>query len=122
MSLSEIYEKNQASQAKERDAVEALKVKAQEKTCLAADAVLDSVNTGVTEVYVNQRLLDGESRKLQQQCAKFAKQTKQWVALCEGLSKSLNEIGDIENWARVMENDVVAIAATLEAIHSAPPQ
>ena len=122
MSLSDIYERNQAAQVKEREAVDSLKSKAQEKTCLAADAVLDAVNSGVTEVYVNQRLLDAEARKLQQQSAKFSKQTKQWVALCEGLSKSLNEMGDIENWARVMENDVVAIAATLEAIHNSPNQ
>ena len=74
----------------------------------------------MTEVYVNQKLLDHEARELQTQAARFSRQTRQWVALCEQLNKSLKEIGDIENWARVMEDDVVAIAATLEAIHAAP--
>lgn len=76
--------------------------------------------SGVTEVYVNQKLLDHEARELQTQAARFGRQTRQWVALCEQLNKSLKEIGDIENWARVMEDDVVAIAATLEAIHASP--
>ena len=76
----------------------------------------------MTEVYVNQKLLDNEARELQAQAARFSKQTKQWVSLCEQLNSSLKEIGDIENWARVMEDDVVAIAATLEAIHAPPPK
>ena len=75
---------------------------------------------GVTEIYVNQKLLDNEARELQAQAARFSKQTKQWVTLCEQLNNSLKEIGDIENWARVMEDDVVAITATLEAIHAQP--
>jgi len=120
MSLYDVYDAHKSEQEKARSEADKLKERAQQATSRVADGVLDAVNAGVTEVYVNQKLLDNEARELQAQAARFSKQTKQWVALCEQLNNSLKEIGDIENWASVMEDDVVAIAATLEAIHAAP--
>jgi len=122
MSLYDIYDAHKEQQDKAREEAERLKDRAQAATCKVADGVLDAVNSGVTEVYVNQKLLDNEARELQAQALRFSKQTKQWVALCEQLNNSLKEIGDIENWARVMEDDVVAISTTLEAIHAPPPK
>mmetsp|Transcript_18119 Transcript_18119/g.22967 ORF Transcript_18119/g.22967 Transcript_18119/m.22967 type:complete len:81 (+) Transcript_18119:154-396(+) len=63
--------------------------------------------------------LSQKAKKLQQETAKFSKQTAQWVSLVESFNNSLKELGDIENWAQMIENDMKAISLTLEEIHKA---
>lgn len=58
--------------------------------------------------------MDAEAKLLHQGAMNFAKQTQQWLALVENFSSALKEIGDVENWARSIENDMKIITDTLE--------
>ncbi|XP_076864931.1 biogenesis of lysosome-related organelles complex 1 subunit 1 isoform X1 [Brachyhypopomus gauderio] len=85
-------------------------------TCLT-EALVDHLNVGVAQAYVNQRKLDHEVKTLQVQASQFAKQTAQWINMVEGFNQALKEIGDVENWARSIEMDMRTIATALEYVH-----
>nr|XP_046168929.1 biogenesis of lysosome-related organelles complex 1 subunit 1-like [Oncorhynchus gorbuscha] len=67
-------------------------------TCLT-EALVDHLNVGVAQAYVNQRKLDHEVKTLQVQAGQFSKQTSQWISMVEGFNQALKEIGDVENWS-----------------------
>ncbi|XP_031675435.1 biogenesis of lysosome-related organelles complex 1 subunit 1 isoform X1 [Oncorhynchus kisutch] len=96
-------------------------------TCLT-EALVDHLNVGVAQAYVNQRKLDHEVKTLQVQAGQFSKQTAQWISMVEGFNQALkicsgrwpsysDEIGDVENWARSIEVDMRTIATALEYVH-----
>uniref|UniRef100_A0A673Z238 Biogenesis of lysosome-related organelles complex 1 subunit 1 n=1 Tax=Salmo trutta TaxID=8032 RepID=A0A673Z238_SALTR len=88
-------------------------------TCLT-EALVDHLNVGVAQAYVNQRKLDHEVKTLQVQASQFSKQTAQWISMVEGFNQALKEIGDVENWARSIEMDMRTIATALEYVHKGP--
>ncbi|XP_059742705.1 biogenesis of lysosome-related organelles complex 1 subunit 1 isoform X1 [Bos taurus] len=85
-------------------------------TCLT-EALVDHLNVGVAQAYMNQRKLDHEVKTLQVQAAQFAKQTGQWIGMVENFNQALKEIGDVENWARSIELDMRTIATALEYVY-----
>jgi hypothetical protein len=109
-----------------------LRKQAEESITTTSGALLDSINIGVSTVFANQRKLEKETQALLGESARFSKQTTRWLTLLDGFNKSLKvsdvsirlvvliqvqEIGDIENWAKVIEKDMTTVATTLESIH-----
>ena len=69
----------------------------------------------MAEVFNTQRVIETSARELQVQAAQFAKQTGRWSALVTDFDRALKEVGDFENWVKVMEWDLQAVAGSLEA-------
>ncbi|CAF4903823.1 biogenesis of lysosome-related organelles complex 1 subunit 1 [Pieris napi] len=112
--LSSLIKEHQAKQSAKRTTQELKR-----KECISAandltQALVDHLNVGVAQAYLNQKKLDAEAKLLHQGAINFSKQTQQWVALVEHFSSALKEIGDVENWARSIENDMKIITNTLE--------
>lgn len=54
---------------------------------------------------------------LEANAVKFNKQAVQWNTMVANLGNALKEIGDVENWASVIESDLQEIAKALEFVH-----
>lgn len=76
----------------------------------------------VAQAYLNQKKLDAEAKQLQTAVIGFSKQTQQWMTLIDGFSAALKELGDIENWALAIENDMKNVTGTLEVAYKAARQ
>eukprot|EP00697_Spironema_sp_BW2_P016369 gnl/Spiro4/7568_TR3969_c0_g1_i1.p1 gnl/Spiro4/7568_TR3969_c0_g1~~gnl/Spiro4/7568_TR3969_c0_g1_i1.p1 ORF type:complete len:146 (-),score=49.89 gnl/Spiro4/7568_TR3969_c0_g1_i1:89-496(-) len=78
--------------------------------------LVDCVNSGVARVFANQQKIECESTKLQQQTARFAKQTSQWLEMYNKFQQALKELGDFDNWARTIESDMKAVALEIDSV------
>jgi biogenesis of lysosome-related organelles complex 1 subunit 1 len=72
----------------------------------ASEALVDSVNETVSCIFLSQRMIEEETKKLHVEAQKFSKQAGQWLQLLDSFSEALKELGDVENWAKSMERDM----------------
>uniref|UniRef100_A0A8B9RZ99 Biogenesis of lysosome-related organelles complex 1 subunit 1 n=1 Tax=Accipiter nisus TaxID=211598 RepID=A0A8B9RZ99_9AVES len=112
--LSRLLKEHQARQSERRELQERRRREAIAAATRLTEALVDHLNVGVAQAYVNQRKLDHEVKTLQVQAAQFAKQTGQWITMVENFNQALKEIGDVENWARSIEMDMRTIATALD--------
>lgn len=80
------------------------------------EGLANAVNDGVARIFVAQRKIDAESRQLQTNAGKFAKQTAAWIKLVDQFNTALKEVGDIQTWAKTIEADLQVVCATLESV------
>lgn len=73
-----------------------------------------NITNSVAQAYLNQKRLDAEAKQLHIGATNFAKQTQQWLQLIDGFISSLKELGDVENWAKIIETDMLVITDSLE--------
>ncbi|KYN14692.1 Biogenesis of lysosome-related organelles complex 1 subunit 1 [Trachymyrmex cornetzi] len=112
--LSAIVKEHQSKQAVRKERQEQKRKDAVQAASNLTQALVDHLNVGVAQAYLNQKKLDAEAKQLQHSATNFAKQTQLWLNLVESFSSSLKEIGDAENWARSIEGDMRTIATALE--------
>lgn len=115
--LSRLLKEHQAKQNERKELQERRRREAIAAATCLTEALVDHLNVGVAQAYVNQRKLDHEVKILQVQASQFSKQTAQWISMVEGFNQALKEIGDVENWARSIEMDMRTIATALEFVH-----
>ncbi|XP_051865620.1 biogenesis of lysosome-related organelles complex 1 subunit 1 [Pristis pectinata] len=115
--LSRLLKDHQAKQNERKELQEKRRKEAVAAATRLTEALVDHLNVGVAQAYVNQRKLDNEVKTLQIQAAQFAKQTQQWLGMVDNFNQALKEIGDVENWARSIEMDMRTIATALEYVY-----
>ncbi|XP_074658762.1 biogenesis of lysosome-related organelles complex 1 subunit 1-like isoform X1 [Tubulanus polymorphus] len=112
--LSSLLKQHQQKQQARKDSQEKKKKEVTTAVTKLTHALVDHLNAGVAQAYVNQKKLDTETKILQANAAQFAKQTTLWLRLVEDFNTALKEIGDVENWSRSMETDMRTISSALE--------
>ncbi|XP_035899896.1 biogenesis of lysosome-related organelles complex 1 subunit 1 [Anopheles stephensi] len=112
--LSAMIKDHQAKQAAKKEDQERRRKEAIMSANELTQNLVDHLNVGVAQAYLNQKRLDAEAKQLHVGATNFAKQTTQWLALIENFNGSLKEIGDVENWAKTIENDMNVITTALE--------
>ncbi|XP_059400092.1 biogenesis of lysosome-related organelles complex 1 subunit 1-like [Carassius carassius] len=120
--LSRLLKEHQAKQNERKESQERRRREAIAAATSLTEALVDHLNVGVAQAYVNQRKLDNEVKTLQVQASQFAKQTAQWINMVENFNQALKEIGDVENWARSIEMDMRTVTTALEYVHKGPVQ
>ncbi|XP_013101514.1 biogenesis of lysosome-related organelles complex 1 subunit 1 [Stomoxys calcitrans] len=112
--LSSMAKEHQAKQAKRKQEQEIRRKEAIDASNELTKALVEHLNVGVAQAYLNQKKLDAEAKQLHVGASNFAKQTQQWLQLIDNFSSALKELGDVENWARSIETDMQIIQNTLE--------
>ncbi|XP_055612863.1 biogenesis of lysosome-related organelles complex 1 subunit 1 [Uranotaenia lowii] len=112
--LSAMIKDHQARQAAKKEEQERRRKEAILSANELTQNLVDHLNVGVAQAYLNQKRLDAEAKQLHVGATNFAKQTQQWLTLIENFNGSLKEIGDVENWAKTIENDMNVITTALE--------
>ncbi|XP_034478507.1 biogenesis of lysosome-related organelles complex 1 subunit 1 [Drosophila innubila] len=112
--LTSMVKEHHAKQSKRKQEQEVRRKEAIETSNELTQSLVDHLNVGVAQAYLNQKRLDAEAKQLHVGATNFAKQTHQWLQLIDNFSSALKELGDVENWARSIEGDMQVIQQTLE--------
>jgi len=112
--LSSLVKEHQARQIVRKEKQEVKRKEALSAATNLTTALVDHLNVGVAQAYLNQKRLDSEAKQLHLNATNFSKQTTAWLQLIDSFNNSLKEVGDVENWARTIEGDMRAISSTLE--------
>ncbi|OVA17247.1 GCN5-like 1 [Macleaya cordata] len=82
-----------------------------------SDLLVDTVNGGVQESFVNEKRIEHEIRALAATTIRYTRQTDQWLAASHAINSALKEIGDFENWMKTMDYDCKIINAAIRNIY-----
>ncbi|PVI07263.1 hypothetical protein DM02DRAFT_609227 [Periconia macrospinosa] len=90
----------------------------------AVTASLTSVGSSVdhemrqraADLHANSEAIEKQEKALAKQTAALAKQSAQWQKLADTSTKKLNEIGDVQNWAEMIERDLLVLEETLRLV------
>ncbi|KAI9680222.1 MAG: hypothetical protein M1829_001459 [Trizodia sp. TS-e1964] len=67
-------------------------------------------------LHSNSRALSAQEASLAAQTAALAKQNAQWQKLADSGTSKLKEMGDIENWAEMIERDLAQVEETMRLV------
>ncbi|XP_011080744.1 biogenesis of lysosome-related organelles complex 1 subunit 1 isoform X1 [Sesamum indicum] len=110
--LQMINDHNHAS-VELRENTEKAKKEAIGKAMHVSDLLVNAVNGGVQEVFINEKRIEMEIRALAATIMRFSKQTDQWLTASHAINNAVKEIGDFENWMKTMELDCKSISAAI---------
>ncbi|RKP27981.1 GCN5-like 1 [Syncephalis pseudoplumigaleata] len=77
------------------------------------DALAETLNAGVGQVFANERELRQQASKLDRQTARTMELTKQWLALSGKINGAIKELGMVTHFCKVIEGDARELAETL---------
>jgi predicted RNase H-like nuclease (RuvC/YqgF family) len=80
---------------------------------LTSNTLVD-ISTLSKKTYATQKQIEKSSGELYEQTQKALLQSKQWAVTLKEFNNSVKELGDIANWSRVIESDMIFIAKALD--------
>ncbi|XP_076912211.1 biogenesis of lysosome-related organelles complex 1 subunit 1-like [Bidens hawaiensis] len=116
-SLLQLINNHQTDAIRLREHTEKSKKEAIKSAARVSDLLVEAVNGGVEECYVNEKRIEAEIGALKTTIMRFAKQTDQWLASTHAINTAVKEIGDFENWMKTMELDCKSITTAISNIH-----
>ena len=119
--LSEIYKSHQHDQHERRIEQERNRKQAIRSAQEVSSGFVDALNSGVEEAYENQKRINMLVKDIHTQSTVFLKQASQWINTVEGFNASLKELGDLPNWAGIIEKDMLVICRSLEYAYNGAP-
>nr|DAD33441.1 TPA_asm: hypothetical protein HUJ06_012292 [Nelumbo nucifera] len=90
-SLLQLVQDHQQTSLRVREETEKAKKAAIKTAIRVSDALLDTVNGGVQESFINEKRIELEIRSLSATIMRYAKQTDQWLAASHALNSAVKE-------------------------------
>ncbi|WVZ87974.1 hypothetical protein U9M48_034545 [Paspalum notatum var. saurae] len=115
--LLRIVHQHHHQSLRQRHQTERAKKDALRSAARVADRLVDAVDGGVQELFVNEKRVEMEARSLLGTVARYRKQTDLWLGATNEINSALKEIGDFENWMKIMHFDCKSINAAIRNIH-----
>ncbi|KAL5719529.1 hypothetical protein ACHQM5_012290 [Ranunculus cassubicifolius] len=84
-----------------------------------SDILVDAVNGEVQESFINEKRIELEIRAFSATVSRYSHATDQWLAASQSINSALKEIGDFENWMKIMDYDCRSINAAIQNIYQA---
>ncbi|KAL0491698.1 biogenesis of lysosome-related organelles complex 1 subunit 1 [Acrasis kona] len=122
MSLSSLVKEHNQVQVRLREDNDKNRKKAKESLLQVSRELVLNTNSDVAQVFHNQQLLEAEAKQIHIQSQRLTKQTTQWLQLFQQLNASLKELGDVENWAGHIHDDVQVIVKNIDQAISVKQQ
>ncbi|KAF2229162.1 hypothetical protein EV356DRAFT_496455 [Viridothelium virens] len=72
------------------------------------------------DLQANANAISRQEAELAKQTTALAKESAQWQKLVDTSTKKLNEVGDLQNWAEMIERDLLVVEETLRLVEGAP--
>ncbi|KAF1977764.1 hypothetical protein BU23DRAFT_550441 [Bimuria novae-zelandiae CBS 107.79] len=79
-------------------------------------SVDNEMRTRAADLHKNSEAIAKQEKELAKQTAALAKESAQWQKLADTSTKKLNEIGDIQNWAEMLERDLLVLEETMRLV------
>ncbi|KAJ1799638.1 hypothetical protein LPJ75_006633 [Coemansia sp. RSA 2598] len=117
-SLSDILRDHQSANLEHKRATENLRKEAIKDIGDLCDTATTSLSAELSRVHANQREIESLSRDCAHLVQQHVRSTAKWTKLVDQFNDALKELGDVRNWAQVIERDMLDVAATLELVHS----
>jgi len=118
-----------ASTATSSTAVSSDSSRAQAEARAAVQASLESAGSNydaryqrrATDLHSNASAISKQEEEIKKSTALLAKETTKWQKELDKTTKGLNEFGDLQNWAEMMERDFLVLEETLRLAEGAEP-
>ncbi|KAJ1723650.1 hypothetical protein LPJ53_002033 [Coemansia erecta] len=117
-SLADILRDHQAAHLEHKRASEHLRRDAIRDIGQLCDTATTSLSAQLARVHANQRDIEALARDCAHRVQQHVRSTAKWAKMVDQFNASLKELGDVRNWAQVIERDMLDVAATLEIVHA----
>jgi transcriptional/translational regulatory protein YebC/TACO1 len=112
--LASLIKEHNQGQIRLREENDRRRKKAKESLLHVSRELVLNTNNDVVQVFYNQQQLESEAKQLHAQAQRFTKQTAQWLQMFQTLNTSLKELGDVENWAGHIHDDVQIVVKNID--------
>ncbi|GAB2234117.1 hypothetical protein Droror1_Dr00003354 [Drosera rotundifolia] len=116
-SLLQLIHNHQLASFHLREQTERAKKEAAEAAARVSEVAVEAVNGGVQECFINEKRIELEIRAVAAAVFRYKKETDHWIAASRAINAAIKEIGDFENWMKIMEYDCRSITLAIHNIH-----
>ena len=80
--------------------------------------ITNSLNSQVEILHENQRKIENQCKVLRSESEKLINQSQNWVKMYSTLNSSFKQLGDINNWAKILETEMYEVSLAITKIVS----